>query len=324
MPTTEHTKINVEEINTHNVDVSIEVKETIQYTTEVVRVQVPDIVKDKNIDDEHISEYNKEKTRSDTNNTDEDIPSTDSSSIASSHEKGDNVRPDTIKKKEDRIFDFPSKESVYENLGDESKNIPLYVDTTDNFDSDLRDYYLDKHSDSEKVESSLQEQIQDNSNNFMKYLRKYGDGHGSTGSTDSPVPYSLKSSNEDEEEDISSWRRNSELIEKQIVQDINEIDRALELMGLEYDIPNQFIFDGRDVKEASVESTTQTENISDVKESIQPKQRVDQKDYKGTEEQDSVDLEIDTSYSNVPSFTPPINNRLQNMYNVDVYDINFN
>ena len=139
-------------------------------------------------------------------------------------------------------YDYPRSASIYENSGDESA--ALYVDGPNDFDPSLREYYIRSNSNSPKPTNLLQTQIQENSDNFQNYLRKYADGGGSTGSTESPLPQSTKSSNDNEEElGSSTWRRNSELIETQIRQDINEIDRTLELMSLGFDTPNQFLFD---------------------------------------------------------------------------------
>ena len=146
------------------------------------------------------------------------------------------------------------QEITYDIPKEESDLIPFYVDGTDNFDSDLRDYYLEKRAKSKDGGSPLHNQIQENSDNFQQYLRKYDDKLGSAGSTDSPVPNSIKSYDEEdekEEDDISTMRRNSELIESQILQDINDIERTLE--SIQYnEIPpepkTKFVFDGHDAK----------------------------------------------------------------------------
>ena len=145
------------------------------------------------------------------------------------------------------------QEFAYDGPKEESDLIPFYVDGTDNFDSDLRDYYIEKRAKSKDGGSPLHNQIEENSNNFQQYLRKYDDKLGSTGSTNSPVPISLKSydeEDEEEEDDISTMRRNSELIESQILQDINDIERTLE--SIQYNEippdPNKNFFDGNDAK----------------------------------------------------------------------------
>ena len=146
------------------------------------------------------------------------------------------------------------QEFAYDGPKEESDLIPFYVDGTDNFDSDLRDYYIEKRAKSKDGGSPLHNQIQENSDNFQQYLRKYDDKLGSTGNTNSPVPNSLKSYDEEdgeEEDDISTMRRNSELIESQILKDINDIERTLE--SIQYnEIPpdpkKKFVFDGHDAK----------------------------------------------------------------------------
>ena len=146
------------------------------------------------------------------------------------------------------------QEFAYDGPKEESDLIPFYVDGTDNFDSDLRDYYIEKRAKSKDGGSPLHNQIQENSDNFQQYLRKYDDKLGSTGNTNSPVPNSLKSYDEEdgeEEDDIFTMRRNSELIESQILKDINDIERTLE--SIQYnEIPpdpkKKFVFDGNDAK----------------------------------------------------------------------------
>ena len=167
------------------------------------------------------------------------------------HENGDEF---SLKEDIDTCDRLLQQEITHDSPKHESDLIPFYVDGTDNFDSDLRDYYIEKRSKSKDNGSVLHNQLQENSENFQQYLRKYGDKLGSTGSTNSPVPISLKSYDEEDEEekdDIPTMRRNSELIESQILQDINDIERTLE--SIQYnEIPpdpkKKFVFDGHDAK----------------------------------------------------------------------------
>lgn len=157
----------------------------------------------------------------------------------------------------DRLLE---QEITYDSPKEESDLIPFYVDGTDNFDSDLRDYYLQKRAKSKDGGSPLHNQIQENSENFQQYLRKYDNKLGSAGSTNSPVPNSLTSydeEDEEEEDDISTMRRNSELIESQILQDINDIERTLESIQYNEITPDpkkKFVFDGQDAKLESVDA----------------------------------------------------------------------
>ena len=240
---------------------------------------------------------------------DNDCQSVKSLSLNPTQNQEENNDGDERIKDQYTTYDYPRPSSVYENSGDELESTALYVDGPHDFDPALREYY----SNSPKTKNLLQAQVQENSDNFQAYLRKYGDGGGSTGSTESPLPQSTKSSHEDEEElGNSNWRRNSELIETQIRQDINEIDRTLELMSLECDTPNQFLFEEREYEALNKELDQINPNKESNYEygdcqSINPKIE-DTNQVEPTKNISSFSRDSPT-YANVFNLTPTINTR---------------
>ena len=280
-------------------------KETIQYTTKTYAVRTS-----------HSNEncvVSKSKILEESDGTDDVKRDSQSSlELLCSSQNQETIYDNGRNKDQYANYDYPRPASIYENSGDESTAI--YVDRPNKFDHTLQEYYLNDNFSSPKLKTSLQTQIQENSDNFQNYLRKYNDGGGSTGSTESPVPPSIKSSNDDEEElGSSTWRRNSELIETQIRQDINEIDRTLELMSLDFDAPNKFVFDENeydslneklnqispppDCNNSSAEATTGPKNWTPLQTNIQK-----------TKSKNLVSPKDSPTYSNVFNISPTINN----------------
>ena len=309
-PTTEkeeQDKINVEKINTHIVDAkTIEVKETIQYTTKTYAVRTSNINEN--------SEVAKSKIVKESDAID-DLKRDNQSSVESlcSSQNQETIYDDNgLNRDQYSNYDYPRPASIYENSGDESTAI--YVDRPNKFDHSLQEYYLNDVSNSPKLKTSLQTQIQENSDNFQNYLRKYNDGSGSTGSTESPVPPSIKSSNDDEEElGSSTWRRNSELIESQIRQDINEIDRTLELMSLDFDAPNKFVFDENEYDSLNEKlnqiSPPPDSNKTSAEAVAEPKNKTPlQTNLQKTKSKNFVSPKDSPTYSNVFNISPTINN----------------
>ena len=280
-------------------------KETIQYTTNSYTVTTSHSnKKSKSIenislkDTEDLDEQKREKLSS-------------SESVRSSRNQG-SINDDNERNKDQcATYDYPRPASIYENSGDESP--ALYVDGPNDFDQALREYYVRDNSNSPKPKNQLQSEIQENSDNFQNYLRKYGDGNGSTGSTESPAPYSTKSSNDDEEDlSGSNWKRNSEFIETQIRQDINEIDRALEFMSFDFDTPNQFVFDENEYDAINKELNSISpapSNNSSTKEVVsqQSAKNPTEKDYPKSKPNNSVLSNNGPIYTNVFNITPTIN-----------------
>ena len=280
-------------------------KETIQYTTKTYAVRTS-----------HSNEHSKvasSKILEENDGTD-DIKADNQSSLESlcSSQSQETIYDNGRNKDQHANYDYPRPASIYENSGDESTAI--YVDRPNKFDHTLQEYYLNDASNSPKLKTSLQTQIQENSDNFQNYLRKYNDGRGSTGSTESPAPPSVKSSNDDEEElGSSTWRRNSELIETQIRQDINEIDRTLELMSLDFDAPNKFVFDESEYDSLNEKlnqiSPPPDSNKSSTEAVADPRNKTPlQTNIQKTKPKKSASPKDSPTYSNVFNISPSINN----------------
>ena len=172
-PTTEEQdKTNVEKINTHIVDAkTIEVKETIQYTTETYTVKTSHS-KDRSKGVTHttsdeIEDLDRPKPIAEFNDKDSGSPIVESAPLTSFQNQEEPINGDGNHKGQYATYDYPRPSSTYENSGDELESTALYVDGLNDFDPALREYYLKDSSNSPKTRQFLQAQIQENSDNFQ-------------------------------------------------------------------------------------------------------------------------------------------------------------